>query len=251
MKDSKIIRTIQIVFLGLIMLLLPALHAAGAPASAVAPNIVTVKEAEIRQVIVDFLKNRVDGIDVELNVRKIHYRGDMVLPKGKISYEVMAPRQWEGWGNGNLALIVRVDDRVEKNLPINVEVEALADMLVTARPLERGDVLTAADVTIQKRDLSGISGRICRTADEVVGKRVRFSLRANVPLKSDAVEKVPLIKSGQRVTIVLENDLMRITAVGQAKEAGAEGDTVLVRNLNSQKYVPATVVDGSTVKVEF
>lgn len=249
--DSKLVRTIQIVFLGLLMLLLPALQSLGAAVPAVAPNTVTVKEAEVRQVIVDFLKNRVNGIDVELNIRKINYSGDLVLPKGTVSFEVVAPRQWEGWGNGNLALIVRVDERVEKNLPINVEVEALADMLVTARPLERGEVLSAADVTVQKRNLAGIAGRICRSADEVVGKRVRTSLRANIPLRSDSVEKVPIIKSGQRVTILLENDVMKITASGQAKEAGAEGDTVLVRNLNSQKYVPATVIDANTVRVEF
>lgn len=249
--DSKVVRTIQIIFLGLLMLLLPALQSPGAPVPSAAPETVTIKEAEVRQVIADFLKNRVNGIDVELNIRKIHYSGDMVLPKGKISYEVVAPRQWEGWGNGNVALIVRVDDRVEKNLPVNVEVEALAEMLVTARPLERGEVLTAADVSVQKRDLSGVAGRICRSAEEVVGKRLRTSLRANVPLRSDAVEKVPIIKSGQRVTILLENDVMKITATGQAKQAGAEGDTVLVRNLNSQKYVPATVIDSNTVRVEF
>lgn len=243
--ESKKVRLITSALLGAVILILNVIQAAGS-----APT-TTISEAEVRQVVVDYLKSRINGIDVELNVRKINYKGALVLPKGKVSFEVMAPRQWEGWGNGNLALIVRVDDRVEKNIPINVEVEALASMLVTVRPLERGEVITAADVTMQKRDMAGVAGRICCSADEVVGKRVRNSLRANVPLRSDAVEKVPIIKSGQMVTILLENPVMRITATGQAKEAGAEGDTVMVRNLSSKQYVPATVIDGSTVKVEF
>lgn len=211
----------------------------------------TVKEAEIRKVITDFLSERTKGLDVQLNVRKIGYSGDMKLPTGRIDYEVVAPRLWEGWGNANLGLIVRVNDRVERNLSVHVEVEALADMLVSTRPLERGEVISAADVAVQKRDLAGVGGRICRSPTEVVGKRMRTGLRANAPIRSDVVEKVPLVKSGQMVTILLENDSLRITARGQSKDAGGEGDTVMVRNLNSQKYVPARVVDMNTVKVEF
>ena len=215
------------------------------------PAVTIVKEAEVRKIISDFLTNRTNGLDIELNIRKIAYSGDIKLPVGKVEYEVVVPRQWEGWGNGNLALIIRVNGHVVRNVPVLVEVEALTDMLVTTRPLERGEVIAAVDVAVQKRDMTGVGGRICRSAGDVVGKRVRNGLRANMPIRSDAVEKVPLVKSGQMVTILLENDAMRITATGQAKDAGGEGDMVMVRNLNSQKYVPARVVDMNTVKVEF
>lgn len=215
------------------------------------PALRTVPEAEVKQAITDFLVNRTKGLNVELNIRKIGYRGDMKLPAGKIDYEIVAPRQWEGWGTCNLALIVRVNDHVERNLSVHIEVEALTDMLVTTRPVERGEVVAAADVAVQKRDLAEVGGRICRSAEEVVGKRVRTGMRANVPVRSDWVEKVPLVKRGQMVTILLENESLRITASGQTKDAGGEGDTVMVRNLNSQKYVPARVVDMNTVRVEF
>lgn len=59
------------------------------------------------------------------------------------------------------------------------------------------------------------------------------------------------MKSGQLVTIVAEDKRFRITATGRARGNGAEGETVLVQNLNAQKEIPAVVVDSKTVRVEF
>lgn len=211
----------------------------------------TVKEAEVRRVVIDYLQQKCDNLGLEINIKKIVYSGDLSLSAGDLSYEVVAPDRWEGWGSANLALIVRVDGRVERNVPVKVEVEAMAEMVVSVRPLERGEVIGAADVAVQKRGLSRLQGRFVRDVDEVVGKRVRTAIRGNNPIRPDFLERVPLIKSGQLVTIVAENESLRITAAGKARNSGAEGDTVMVRNLASQKELPARVIDAETVKVDF
>lgn len=212
---------------------------------------ITVKEAQVKEVIADFVRQKTANLGVETTIRKIGYSGDLQLPAGVVSYEVQSPRQWEGWGRANLALVVRVNDRVEKNIPVNVEVEALADTVVAVHPLERGDVIGENDVAIQKRDISSIQGRVYRTADQVVGKRVKNSIRANTPLKGDLLERIPLVKSGQLVTIIAENQSLRLTATGRARGTGAEGDVVMVQNLGSLKELPARVIDANTVQVDF
>ncbi|SNB47038.1 flagellar basal body P-ring formation chaperone FlgA [Geobacter sp. DSM 9736] len=212
---------------------------------------VVVTEGEVRQVVTDFLRKRTANLGVELNVKKLGYGGGVRVPKGETSFEVIAPRQWEGWGKGNLALIIRVDERVERNLQLPVEVEALADVVVAARPLDRGEVLGIGDVVLQKRDLAAVNGKWYRQPEDVVGKRVRTAVRVNSPMRPEHLEKVPLVKSGQTVTILLENDLLRLTSTGRVKNAGAEGDVVLVQNLVSQKEIQARVVDSQTVKVDF
>lgn len=210
-----------------------------------------VKESEVRQVFTDFIRQRTAGLGVDLNIKSIGYRGDLDLPNGTVEYEVVAPRQWEGWGSASLALIVRVDGHVRKNVAVRVDVEALSDMVVTTRQLERGEVISATDVSLQKRDLSAAGGKLCRSLDEVVGKRLKGTAKGNMPLRSDQLEKIPLVKNGQQVLIVLENDLMRITSNGRAKGAGAAGELVMVQSLASQKDILARVVDSSTVRVEF
>jgi flagella basal body P-ring formation protein FlgA len=173
------------------------------------------------------------------------------LPSGNVSYEVVSPQEWEGWGRGSLALIVRVDEHVIRNIPLNVEVEVLADVVVTTRSLERGMVVGKGDVSLQKRDMATVPARVCRNIDEAIGKRVRVGTRANSTLRSDYLERPPLVKSGQLVTIIAESDRFRITATGRARGNGAEGETVVVQNLNAQKDIPAVVVDANTVRVEF
>ena len=210
-----------------------------------------LKEAEVRQIVTDYLRQKTNQLGVEIMVKRLGFSGEISFPAGNIAYEVVAPQEWEGWGRGALALIIRVNDRVEKNIPLNVEVEALTEMVVTTRPLERGDMVEKGDVTLQKRDLATASAKVCRNIAETLGKRVRVGMRGNSPVRGDYLEKPPIIKSGQMVTIVAENSAFRVTATGKAKGSGAEGDTVIVQNMNAQKDVSAVVVDAHTVRVEF
>jgi flagella basal body P-ring formation protein FlgA len=212
---------------------------------------VIVKEQKIRAVMGEYLLKMKENPDIQIRVRHIGYSGDITIPDGETEFEVVAPRQWEGWGKATLALIIRVNDRVEKNISIPVEVEALTNMVVTVRPLERGEIVDASDVSLQKRDLATAPGKISRNLADVVGKKVRIGIRGNAPVRSDYLEKQPLVKSGQNVTIIAENDMLKITAVGRVKNPGAEGDLVTVQNLGSLKDVQARVVDAGTVRVEF
>ena len=186
------------ILLALALFALP-LTASALPEPVTPPAGNLVGEAEVRRVIDAFLVQKGAPLNAQVSVKKIGYSGDLKLPAGRVSFEVVAPERWEGYGNASLALIVRVDDQVKKNLTVLVEVEALAEMVVAARTLER----------------------------------------------------VPIVKSGQIVTILVENEVVRITASGRAKGSGALGDLITVQNLSSQKDLAARVVDATTVRVDF
>ena len=237
-------RILNLVVLTMLMVILnaPPLWAAGRS---------VLTEAKVRQVVIEYLVQRTENQGIDIRLKKLGYSGETVLPHGEVSYEVVAPTEWEGWGKCSLAFIVRVDDRVEKNLTLNVEVEAMASIVVATRHLDYGMVVTSGDVTVQKRDLATAPNRVCRMVDEAVGKRVKVAMRANSPLRGDYLEKPPLVKSGQMVTIIAENRAFRITATGRARGNGAEGDLIMVQNLNAQKDIPAVVIGDSLVRVDF
>lgn len=222
-----------------------------ATAAFAAPATQTIPNARVKDAVTEFVRQKTEGLGMETTLRRIGFQSDLKLPPGEVSFEVAAPNRWEGWGKANLALIVRVDGRVERNLTVPVEVEAFADTVVVLRALERGDVIGPDDVTVQRRDLSSLPGRVYQSVEEVVGKRARVPVRANMPLRGEQLEKVPLVKSGQLVTIVIDNQTMRLTATGKARGNGAEGDIVKVQNLGSLKEVPARVIDSGTVQVDF
>lgn len=199
----------------------------------------------------DYLAQRTAPLNAEVVVKRIGITGDLKLPSGQTSFEVVAPDRWEGYGNTSLAVIVRVDNQVKRNLNVPVEVEALTEMVIATRTLERGEVVGPEDVALARRDLAHLQGRFSRDLNQVLGLRVKNAVRANSPVRSDYLERIPVVKSGALVTIVAENDVVRITATGKAKVSGALGDTILVQNLSSQKEIAARVVDATTVKVDF
>ena len=221
-------------------------HAAPVPA----PKQVN-RDAEIKDAVTAFIKQKTANLGYDIRVKRITVSGNPKLPEGLLEYEVVAPQQWEGWGGVNLAVLVRQGDRVVGNTGMRVEVEALADMVVTLRQLDHGSIITTTDVAVQKRDVATVSGKFAGDVNDVVGKLTRTTIKANSVVRTDLVEKVPLIKAGQMVTIVAENEVMKVSVAGKARSSGAEGDVIMVQNLNSLKDIPARVVNTTTVQVGF
>ena len=238
-------RTVGYALIGMVcMLLLPVL---------VHSQITTpsIREKEIRGAVEEYVKQKTVNLGCEVRIKRLSIIGNPVLPEGVLDYEVVAPQQWEGWGSASISVVVRKKDRVVRNIPVRVEVEALADMVVTVRQIDHGSILSHDDLALRKQDIAAVQGRYLMSPDEAVGKKARISFKANAAIKSDQLEKVPVVKTGQLVTIVAENERMRITVTGKAKSAGAVGDTITVQNLNSLKDVPARIIDAGTVVVVF
>jgi len=211
----------------------------------------TVREQEIRDAVTSFVTTRTAEMGWDVRIRRMTIPDNLKLPEGKVDYEIIASQQWEGWGNINIAVIARQKERVLRNISVRVDVEALTDMVVALHQIEHGELITAADVVLKKLEISQNTRFAARTIDDVVGKKTRMTIRANQPVRADRVEKVPLVKSGQMVIIVAENEVMKISVSGKARSAGAEGDTIRVQNLTSLKEIAAVVVSATTVQVSF
>jgi flagella basal body P-ring formation protein FlgA len=209
------------------------------------------REQEVREAVTAFVTTRTAGMGWDVHLRRISISDSLKLPDGSINYEVVAPQKWEGWGSITITVLARQKERVLRNIPVRIDVEALTDTVVTVRQLEHGTTITADDLTLQKREITQNSHLGVRSIDEVAGKKARTTLRANQPVRADQIERVPLIKSGQMVTIIAENGVFKISVTGKAHSSGAAGDIIRVQNLTSLKDIPAKVIDGSTVQVAF
>lgn len=209
------------------------------------------RDSEIREAVTSYVQRKTAELGYEIRIKKMSINGPALLLEGQIDYEVVAPQQWEGWGNANIAVIARQGSRVLKNIPVRVEVEALADMVIPVHQIDHGSVITAGDVVLKKCDISAVQGKYAEKVGDVIGKKARSTLRPNTPFKLDQLEKVALVKAGQVVTVLAESGNVRITVLGKAKSAGAEGDTINVQNIDSLKEFPARIVDAKTVLILF
>jgi flagella basal body P-ring formation protein FlgA len=120
---------------------------------------------------------------------------------------------------------------------------------VLAKPLARGDVVKAADVTIERRPKSEVTGEPIATIDEAVGLAVRQQMRAGQALARGQLMKPELVHRDDSITLVYEVPGILLTTRGKALEAGAMGDTITVANLETKRTVQGTVSGPSRVTI--
>lgn len=230
-------------FCTLILLLLPV-FACGAVSSAV------VDHQEMEQILVDYFQTCSEQLPrVELRLKSFVLPQSFKVPQGRIVHEIV-PAKPGVIGSRRVTLITRVDGRTVGNHSVRVELEALAEIAVSTASLRRGQLLTRDDIELRYQDVSNVKRPIFAVAD-VVGKRLKRSVRLGDPLQEHQIEFPPLIKRGQRVVIEAKRGGLMLTAAGEARQDGRPGEAIRVMNSGSRKEVLCQVVAPGLVRVEF
>ncbi len=115
------------------------------------------------------------------------------------------------------------------------------ETLMLTHPVNRGEVLKHADVTIQRRPKAEIGNDIIGATETVIGLAARRSLRPGQPLRIADLMKPELVMRDATVTLVYEIPGITLTVRGKALEGGAEGDLIAVLNTQSKRTVQGTV----------
>lgn len=117
---------------------------------------------------------------------------------------------------------------------------------VLTRDVERGDLIKASDITIERRPRAEL-GKDALSRTQTVGMQARRAMRAGQPLRAADLGKPDLVLRGASVTLVYETAGLYLTIRGKALDNGAEGDTISVLNLQSKREVTGTVTASGVV----
>ncbi|MGD8971280.1 MAG: flagellar basal body P-ring formation chaperone FlgA [Desulfobacterales bacterium] len=212
---------------------------------------VAVSEEQIRQIVTGFVKASGIWGDAEVRVKELTISADRTLPRGRVTYRVLPPRHLRSQATLPLSIVFDVDDRFQKTIRATVRVEALAPVVVAARPIGRLKPISTDDLKMETMNLAELPAGVMTDADDIIGKRARRNIDAGDILRPDLIEMPPLVKRGDMVLIVAESGGIKVTATGEVKSDGLRGDQVKVVNLGSKKRFSARVVDQKTVMVDF
>ncbi len=209
-----------------------------------------IDQQEIRQILDDYLAEQSELLPhVDLRFKSLSLPKPYRVPEGRIVHQVI-PAKPGVIGSRRVTLMTRVDGRIVSNQSIRVEIEALADVAIATGSLRRGTVLRPEDVELRYQDISRLKTAIF-SLDNLVGKRLKRSVRLGDPLKKDQVEFPPVIKRGEQVIIQARRRGFLLTATGLAKQDGSTGDAIRVTNATSHKEIVCQVVAPGLVRVEF
>jgi len=132
-------------------------------------------------------------------------------------------------------------------IPANIRV--FGEVLITARPISRGDTLTRADIIARRQEISKLSYGYYRQSDEVIGKLAVRSLPAGTPLTPRMLKARLLVRRGDDVTILANTGFLQVRSKGKALQNAALGERITVRNTRSKRIVEGIAIRAGTVQV--
>jgi flagella basal body P-ring formation protein FlgA len=126
---------------------------------------------------------------------------------------------------------------------------ATVDVVTALRPLDRGEIVTAAELTVTRIPARQSFAGLATAQADLIGLAARRALRAGVPLSASDFAAPNLVNRGEIVTIVYRRGGLLLTTRGKALENGAKNAAIPVVNLSSNRVLTAIVTDRGAVAV--
>lgn len=127
-----------------------------------------------------------------------------------------------------------------------VKVAQVQSVVVVTSALSPGSVLTAQDVELVEMDKKQLRSSTYADINTVIGARVKRRTRAGQPVVPNTL---CFVCRGDSIVIIAGTEGLQIKTSGIAQQDGNIGDTIAVKNSNSQKMIHATVTSVSRVEV--
>jgi len=132
---------------------------------------------------------------------------------------------------------------------VPVQLHWWANVVTVRQELPVRSLLQASDLQVERKDVAGHIGTFWTSKGDLQGMRLTRPLHANDVVFSHMVKRPPLIKRGDRITILAGNASFSVRAEGEAMKSANKGERILVQNMRSKQRVQAIVVDAHTVQV--
>ncbi len=208
-----------------------------------------VNPEQLRQYLENYLdQQRARMPRTKLRFRHLRLPKAFSVPAGRLTCEI-TPSDPRVLSSSRFSLIFRVNGKAVKNIAVSATLEALAEVAITTGDLRRGTILTEEHIELAERDLNRLRAP-CFDSAELLGKRLKRSLRKGDIFERSAVAFPPMIKRGEIVTITVQKGILTVTAKGMARQNGNAGDMIRVRNISSQKDLFCKVTGPVAVTVE-
>ncbi len=234
-----------------------------------ARQVIGVATGDIKEVTVTRLARTVDAKEIELQVaRAIEHRGGLGEAANlKLTFDRdMQDVRLDASYTGALQMVASRFDPRSARFDVSFEIAnegasaptrlrftgtaiETVEAAVLMRDVERGDVLKASDVSVERRPKAEISGEAA-SRDHAVGMQARRSIRTGQALKTADLAKPDLVQRDQTVTLIFQTPGLYLTMRGKALDNGTEGDVVNVLNLQSKRTVTGTVIGRGQVAIQ-
>ncbi len=153
--------------------------------------------------------------------------------------------------SGRQRLTITCPDQPGWRIQVSTEVQLWLPVLVTTRIIDRGEVITNADIKRQEIDINKTPRGFYHQPSQVTGMGAKRRLRANQVLNPGLIALPLAVKRGDKVKIVATQDGISASMSGEALENGSKGEVIRVKNISSNKTVETKVLENGVVTSTF
>jgi len=193
-----------------------------------------------------FAKDRAKDINGEVRAQVLSLDSRLRLPACHMPLAPFLP-----FGQketiGMVTVGIRCDDP-QWSLYVPVKVDAFAAVVQTARPVNRGMIITANDVKLVKTNIASLKQGYFQSLDEVLGRQTRRSLNAGEVILPQLIRDQVLVQRGAEVMLVAVVGGAEVRTKGQALAEGQKGDVIEVLNKKSKRVVQGMVIAQNIVQ---
>ena len=182
----------------------------------------TISSEELKTIARSFIEANTPYAQDRIRIKKIQANQEVVLPSGKITYQVKPPQHTDYVGNIPLAITFKCNGASVKKVWVMVTVEVMSDIIVVKKPLGRYQVIKMADIELQARDLAKVPNNALTSLEDVVGQRAKRTIDTQTVLTANMIESPPLVRRGDIVVMIAESGGLRISTQGEARQRGGQ-----------------------------
>ncbi len=205
----------------------------------------TIRGAVLTAQAVAAAQQKLTGMDSDIQPVTAQ---DIVLPVGTVDYQFIFPSGIRFNGPTTVLIPIQVNRQPCRPAVVKLNVSLYQNLVVTRRPFQQGEVITPADVALERRNVGQV-GSYYTDLGKVTGQVVKHALAAGTVLNQSLVAMPQVIKRGDILSIVAHMGTIEVVTTGQALENGSVNDLIRVQNLQSKKILSGKVVDANTVEV--
>ena len=206
-----------------------------------------ISREELREFFEDQVQAALSWDDYQIN--NFSVRGVKVYPAGDLTLSLQANSTQKPMGRVSFRVDVRIDGKEYDTISLSGQVDVFDQVVHAAGSLRRGTVLTLRDLFVKRSNISNIHGGYLEDPKYAVGLALRTGVSRNKVIEQDMLEKPPLVRSGDIVSMIINKGNLSIHASGIAMGDGRLKEHIRVENISSGKKVHGLVSDQGEVTV--
>ena len=234
-----------------------AVHLAAAKIQSLAKS--SVKDA-VLAVAEEYVRGRLpwdkESVSIELARAYGPTLEQITTPAHQLNLKPVLQSSWPPVGRVHVGVSIFHESKRIAEVPVTMVVRHFEEVVVAKRQIERGGVVTAEDLYLDRREVSRLNSYYT-SIDDVIGKRTGQTIRTLLVIQpshltgqnADQPSEI-VVRQRDMVTMIARpgGDLY-VTAAGQALQNGKVGEMIRVRNVDSNTIILGRVIDRHHVEI--